>query len=90
VVDDFIEGTYGVTLSDETYKRFYDTFVGLYNEIDLEDENNSDYFSNFIREEWVRLYPEIYRYQNGDVHLERMDLDFAEHVEILKEIKRNT
>lgn len=86
IVDDFIAGTYGVTLSEETYKRFYYTFVALYNEIDVDGPN---YFSDQIREKWVELYPEIYRYQNGDVHLVRMDNDFEEHVEILKELKRN-
>ena len=86
IVDEFIYRTYGVTLSEETYKRFYHTFVDLYNEIDLDDSN---YFSDEIREKWIELYPEIYRYQNGDSHIERMDIDFAEHVKIMEEIKRD-
>lgn len=86
IIDDFIYATYGVTLSEETYKKFYNTFVSLYDEISLD---KIDYFSDEIREKWTELYPEIYRYQNGDSHIERMDIDFDEHVNILKDIKRN-
>jgi len=86
ILDDFIMCTYGITVSQETYKKFYDTFVMIYDEISLEDKT---YISDEANEKWYQMYPEIYRYQNGDIHIRRMDNDLLEYIDIMRNIKEN-